>query len=608
MTETEALATGELKDTPFGGLLYSIFTRMLTGSLVVAESAERRHCVSFRDGYPTKAKLVDPMDLLGEILFEAGSLTPEQIAEILDYSEQLELLCGESALMLGYVETDALNQALVVQTARRVARLFTVFTGTYGFYQEDFLSSFGGNDPPTVDPLPIIAAGVRSSYDLGRLILMLQGLQDQPLATKASPEIIQRFRFSEPELSIATALQKNQTLAELMATSGQPQTTVYGVVHCLHMTSLLELGQSAVTMPPPPASPPRNSPQPHHHESRPVPSAPPQPHHHESQPVPSSPPQPPPQSPSVHPSATPQRSSPPPQARVSSPPSSVTPSQVSIPRSETPPPPASDEPKSARRIEADELIAKGDKATFFELLNITREATARDVQIAWASRAKQFHPDKATGDLADLRPQLEQLMARITVAKDTLKDDEKRRDYLNSLDLSFDGKLMGPKTSRAPSHEDNLVRQALEADEAFMKAKILLKRNQFKEAEEHARIAVKSDQENGDYMALLAWVESRQRPRKGNFDDLLQSLREAVKLAPRSEDAHFYFAQLLYQTGKLRKALSEFEETMDLNTDNIDAVRMVRILRKKKAEAIRKRKEQKSGGGLLASLFGDKKK
>jgi tetratricopeptide (TPR) repeat protein len=286
------------------------------------------------------------------------------------------------------------------------------------------------------------------------------------------------------------------------------------------------------------------------------------------------------------------------------------PSQASAPpqpRAPAPPSTASDEPKSARRIEAEELLAKGDKATFFELLGITREANAADVQKAWAARAKQFHPDKATGDLAELRPQLEQLMAQITVAKDTLKDDEKRKDYLNSLDLSFDGKLKGPKPSRAPSHEDNLVRQALEADEAFMKAKILLKRNQLDEAKELAEMAAKADKENGDYMALYAWIEARQRPRKGNFDDLLQRLRDAVKLAPKSEDAHFYFAQLLYQTGKLRKALSEYEWAMDINPDNIDAVRMVRILRKKKAEAIRKRKEQKSGG-LLASLFGDKKK
>lgn len=582
MTQTEALATGELKDTPFGGLLYSILTRQLTGSLVIAETPERRHCVSFRDGYPIKARLVDPIDLLGEILVEAGSLLPDQMAEVLEYSEQLGLLCGESALMLGYVETDALNQALIVQTARRVARLFAIIEGTYGFYQEDFLASFGSNDNPTVDPLAIIAAGVRSSYDLGRLIFLLQGLQNQPLGTAAPPDAIKRFRFSEPESAIASALQTKQTLVELLARSGQPQTTVYGVVHCLHMTSLLDLGDNASSMPPPPAAPARTSPQP-----------------------------PPSATPDVQPTATPRSPSPPPQARVSSPPSTVAPSRVSIPRSETPPTPSSPpsgEPKSDRRIEAEELLAKGNKASYFELLGITREASSTDVQKAWAARAKQFHPDKATGDLAELRPQLEQLMARITVAKDTLKDPEKRTDYLDSLDLSFDGKLKGSKKRRAPSHEDKLVRQALEADEAFIKAKILLKRNQFKEAEEAVRIAVKSDEKNGDYMALLAWIESRQRPRTDKFDDLLQSLREAVKIAPRSEDAHFYFAQLLYQMGKFRKALSEYEETMDLNPDNIDAVRMVRILRKKKAEAIRKRKEQKGAGGLLASLFGDKKK
>jgi hypothetical protein len=46
-----------------------------------------------------------------------------------------------------------------------------------------------------------------------------------------------------------------------------------------------------------------------------------------------------------------------------------------------------------------------------------------------------------------------------------------------------------------------------------------------------------------------------------------------------------------------------------LNEHNIDAVRMVRFLNKRRQDAANKRRDSKSStGGLLGSLFGDKKK
>jgi len=273
VTEPQALATGDLRDTPLGGLLYSIHTRRLTGSLVIAETAERRHCVAFQDGSPNKARLVDPIDLVGEILIEASCLTPEQLTESLEYSQQLGLFFGESAMMLGHTDSEAINQALIVQTARRVARLFALYEGAYGFYQEDFLASFGGDDNPVVDPLAIIAAGVRSSYDDARLTLLVKGLQDRPLIASVPPETIARFRFEQPEAGVVTALAQAQTLQDLLRTAGQPPQIVHAVVHCLHMTGLLvhEPGQGETAAPqqhaqqyqtPPAARPSQQSPRP----------------------------------------------------------------------------------------------------------------------------------------------------------------------------------------------------------------------------------------------------------------------------------------------------------------------------------------------------------
>jgi tetratricopeptide (TPR) repeat protein len=589
VSDPQPIATGDLKDTPFGGLLNSIYVRKLTGSLVIAETPERRHCVGFQSGMPNKTKLVDPVDLVGEILIEAGYITPEHLAESLDYAQQLGLLLCESAMVLGHISPEAILQALVVQTARRTARLFALFEGAYGFYHEDFLASFGGDDNPTVDPFAVISAGVRSSYDQLRLTYLVQGLQGRPLRVEVTPEQLARFRFEPGETEVARALADGAMIHEALASAGQPPQVVYGVAHCLHMTGLLRLESAAGEAPAPP-QPQRPSPQP---------QRPPQ-----QQPQRTAPPQPP-----ARPAAP-------------SPPASPSPpQQPARPGAREPaaPPPSSipDSEKSDRRREAEALLAKGDKATYFELLGITREAAPSDVQKAFALQARKFHPDKCTGDMAELRTQVTALFSRMTVAKDTLKDPAERKRYLDSLDLELGGKLQGGARAKAgparpgESAEDQFVRQALEADEAFMKAKILLKRNQLEEAEKCARAACEADPEQGNYQALLAWIEAKQRPSDVGVEDLIQRLNEALKQVPKSEDAHFYLAQLYYQTNKLRKALDEYEEVVELNRDNIDALRMVRILKKKRDEERAKRAAQKTtggGGGFFSSLFSDTSK
>jgi len=270
-------------------------------------------------------------------------------------------------------------------------------------------------------------------------------------------------------------------------------------------------------------------------------------------------------------------------------------------RSRPEPKKAKPKPKadSERRRAVLELIETSADMNHFELLGAAVDADDAEIQKAYIERARRFHPDRASGDIADLRSQMADLFARISVAHQTLKDPTARAEYASKVKAT-------PEGSSPPEEddEDQMVQDLLDAETAFQKAKIILKMNQVDEAEQLARQAAEANKEHGEYAALLAWIEGKKRPRDANVDDLIDRLKSAAKLAPKSEDAHFYLAETLRRAGRNREALKSYEEVHELNRHNVDALRMVRILRKQKDQAPAKAKG-KEKGGLFGALFKD---
>ena len=234
----------------------------------------------------------------------------------------------------------------------------------------------------------------------------------------------------------------------------------------------------------------------------------------------------------------------------------------------------------------------------FEILGLTPRATDAEVQKAYMERARQYHPDRVRGDVGDLRDRVADLFARITHAHKVLKNPKTREEYLRTVGLGGDD---------GGHSEEEVVQQIIDADTTFQKARVFGKMGRLDEAERLARAAAAADPEQGDYAALLAWIESRKLPKGADTSPLIDRLKAAVKLAPMSEDAHFYLAQLLYAAGRNKEALHEYAEVMDINTHNVDAVRMVRHLRRQLAAGAGKKKEPKGLLGVLLKDIGGKK-
>ncbi len=75
--------------------------------------------------------------------------------------------------------------------------------------------------------------------------------------------------------------------------------------------------------------------------------------------------------------------------------------------------------------------AKLDQLDYFEVLQISREATPSDIKKAFYHESRNYHPDRFYQlDSKELKDQVNELYKRVTEAYYVLRDDTKRRKYV----------------------------------------------------------------------------------------------------------------------------------------------------------------------------------
>jgi tetratricopeptide (TPR) repeat protein len=509
-------ANGELSKTPLVHLLLYALDKKLTGSIELATIDKRSAAIVFVNGEPAKVRTSETVAYLGRIMLELGYLTEEQLnrslAELAKAKASGQRLHGELLLAQGAVNEAQVQAALREQIARKLRHIAGLPPETkYGYFDGfDSLHGWGRDPARGVDPLPVVWGMLREFPPWDHVSAALGRIASSPLRVRAGVDATRLGLTAEEVAAIDLLRSKPQRVSEIARAAQLNDRTAQLLAYLLLATKQVDV------LPPDPSAP--------------TPSAPPP-----SSRIPSSRP-----------------------SRPSRRPGSMkvpTPQGISL-------------EMATRWREILQRAQTIDRADYFSMLDVARDATRDDIEGAFLDLAKKWHPDRLPPELAGARDACARVFSRMSEARAALVDDEARARYMKLLH----------EGSGSPETQET-VQKVVDAATSFQKAEVCFKRNDLAQAEVLCRKALDLDPTQPDYHALLAWLEAM-KPESQSAERTLACIKmldKAVSLSNRCEKAYFWRGMLYKRLGKTDQALKDFRRVADMNPRNIDAVREVRL-------------------------------
>ena len=234
------------------------------------------------------------------------------------------------------------------------------------------------------------------------------------------------------------------------------------------------------------------------------------------------------------------------------------------------------------------LLEEG--ADHFALLGVTQDVTSEPLRRAYFALARQLHPDRlAALGIADDGKHAQRLFAQINAGFAILSDQERRAEYLDVLRRGGEAAVRAEQ-----AHTEELTRRILDAEEAFHRGELALKRDQPQAAIIELERAIQLNPDEADYHALLAWSQFCAAPDKKTAAPMTRLLLDkAIQRAPKSPTARFYLGRVERMLGRDQEALRHFRDVLAGFPGHTDAAAELRVLEARLAGG------DKPGGGLF---------
>lgn len=221
-----------------------------------------------------------------------------------------------------------------------------------------------------------------------------------------------------------------------------------------------------------------------------------------------------------------------------------------------------------------DMQARFERAGLYEILSIPANASQEDIQDAYHSLARQYHPDRFQSNefSLEIRNKAQQFFTRINEAYITLKNPISRAVYDENR-LSKESKVEAElKTRGAGRVEDDRIAETL-----FRDARVLLAKGDFEKATERLNECVFLHPRKAIYHHYLGVAQAETpKLRKSAEQHLLTSLElDSTSVASRLELAKLYMKVMLP-----RKAESQLQQILRWDPENQDAQKLIAELEK----------------------------
>lgn len=228
-----------------------------------------------------------------------------------------------------------------------------------------------------------------------------------------------------------------------------------------------------------------------------------------------------------------------------------------------------------------ELLARLDRAidaNHYGILDLTPGADAERVRHAYYSLAQRYHPDRfRSGDHEDLLPRIEAYFAQVTEAYNTLSDSSARRLYEQEIAAAASGR----HGQGEPMHD-----AAYLARQNFLRAKVVLKRNQFQQAVTFLENAIQLEENVAEYHVELGTVLTRNPRRR---DEAEEHLRRGVQLDPTAAAGHVALIDLMLKRERPDEARRVLEEAFKWIPDHPELAQRAKLLGDEKGRGLFRR-------------------
>jgi len=186
------------------GWLFRLAVARRTGAILLRDGARRKK-VYLVQGVPEFASSTDKRELLGEYLIAKGRVTRADVEMALSILPRFGGRLGDALVGLGLLRPVELFRVIHEQTLDRYLELFRWRVGEIAF--EPDVASGEETLPLGVDPLDLVARGVRESYTTDEMAQWLDALDDELVSpAKAPPLRLDALRWTPGEAAILGAL------------------------------------------------------------------------------------------------------------------------------------------------------------------------------------------------------------------------------------------------------------------------------------------------------------------------------------------------------------------------------------------------------------------
>ncbi len=219
------------------------------------------------------------------------------------------------------------------------------------------------------------------------------------------------------------------------------------------------------------------------------------------------------------------------------------------------------------------------QADFYEILEITRQATTGEIKAAYYQLAKRFHPDRFhQPEHIELRQKLEAMFAVITQAYETLShsgsrhtyDQKPRREHTDTVNsaspvvtpmaIAVTKPLPPPITKPKPT-TGNLTTNSGNLNKPVNTGNVnppAATQANTETTKQHAIASPSTTAAGAPHSAEYYYHQGRARLEKMDVHSAIHLLREAVKLEPNKGPYHFHLGTALLHSPRNRREAEEY--------------------------------------------------